>query len=89
MMGDEARGSSGPRAGGSGRRARISKNIFFWALAIFFSGVHSVRSLDFRGQSGRVSGTPREDDAGEYSISIIVTDGVDAAVQEYVLTVNE
>ena len=40
-------------------------------------------------QSGRVSGTPREDDAGEYSISIIVTDGVDAAVQEYVLTVNE
>jgi hypothetical protein len=40
-------------------------------------------------QSGRVGGTPREDDAGEYSISIIVTDGVDAAVQEYVLTVNE
>ena len=40
-------------------------------------------------QSGRVSGTPREEDAGEYSVSIIVTDGVDAVVQEYVLTVNE
>jgi hypothetical protein len=40
-------------------------------------------------QTGRVSGTPREDDEGEYSINIIVTDGVDAAVQEFVLTVNE
>ena len=40
-------------------------------------------------QTGRVSGTPREDDEGEYSINIIVTDGIDAAVQEFVLTVNE
>ena len=39
--------------------------------------------------NGAVMGTPREDDVGEYDASIIVSDGVDAAVQEFVLTVNE
>ena len=40
-------------------------------------------------QNGRVQGTPREDDVGEYTVRITVSDGVDAAIQEYVLTVNE
>ena len=39
--------------------------------------------------NGAVTGTPREDDVGEYDASIIVSDGVDAAVQEFILTVNE
>ncbi len=40
-------------------------------------------------QNGRVQGTPREDDVGEYTVRITVSDGTDAAIQEYVLTVNE
>ena len=39
--------------------------------------------------NGRVSGTPREDDIGEYSVRIVVSDGTDAAVQVFDLTVNE
>ena len=37
----------------------------------------------------RVTGTPREDDVGEYDTRVIVSDGVDAAAQEFILTVNE
>ena len=40
-------------------------------------------------QNGRVQGTPREDDVGEYTVRITVSDGTDAAIREYVLTVNE
>ena len=39
--------------------------------------------------NGAVTGTPREDDVGEYDASIIVSDGVDAAIQEFILSVNE
>jgi hypothetical protein len=39
--------------------------------------------------NGRVQGTPREDDIGEYSVRIIVSDGTDAAIQSFDLTVNE
>ena len=39
--------------------------------------------------NGAVTGTPREDDIGEYDARVIVSDGVDAAVQEFILTVNE
>jgi hypothetical protein len=39
--------------------------------------------------NGRLSGTPREDDIGEYSARVIVSDGTDAAIQEFDLTVNE
>ena len=39
--------------------------------------------------NGAVTGTPREDDIGEYDTRVIVSDGVDAAVQEFILTVNE
>mgnify|MGYP001292777834 CR=1 FL=1 len=38
---------------------------------------------------GRVQGTPREDDIGEYSVRIVVSDGTDAAIQLFDLTVNE
>ena len=38
---------------------------------------------------GRVQGTPREDDIGEYSARIIVSDGTDAAIQAFDLIVNE
>ena len=36
-----------------------------------------------------VQGTPRDDDIGEYDARIIVSDGTDAAVQEFILTVEE
>ena len=39
--------------------------------------------------NGRVTGTPREDDIGEYTVRIVVSDGTDAAVQVFDLTVNE
>jgi hypothetical protein len=38
---------------------------------------------------GRIQGTPREDDIGEYSARIIVSDGTDAAIQAFDLIVNE
>ena len=48
-------------------------------------------SADFVTMSsiGRVQGTPREDDIGEYSARIIVSDGTDAAIQAFDLIVNE
>ena len=48
-------------------------------------------SADFITMSsiGRMQGTPREDDIGEYSARIIVSDGTDAAIQAFDLTVNE
>ena len=48
-------------------------------------------SADFITMSsiGRMQGTPREDDIGEYSARIIVSDGTDAAIQAYDLKVNE
>ena len=39
--------------------------------------------------NGAVTGTPREDDVSEYDASVIVSDGVDAAIQEFILSVNE
>ena len=36
-----------------------------------------------------LTGTPREEDLGEYNVRIIVSDGTDAAVQEFTLTVEE
>ena len=36
-----------------------------------------------------LQGTPREEDIGEYDVRVIVTDGKDAAVQDYILTVQE
>ena len=36
-----------------------------------------------------LSGTPSADDVGVYTVRIIVTDGTDAAVQEYSLEVKE
>ena len=36
-----------------------------------------------------LQGTPRDDDIGEYDVRIIVSDGTDAAVQQFVLTVEE
>ena len=41
------------------------------------------------GPTGIVSGIPREDDEGEYTAVFIVTDGIDATILEYDLTVNE
>ena len=38
----------------SGRVGPVSRKIFFSGRSQFFSRVYSVRSLDFRGQSGRV-----------------------------------
>ena len=48
-------------------------------------------SADFVTMSsiGRIQGTPREDDIGEYSARIIVSDGTDAAIQAFDLIVNE
>ena len=48
-------------------------------------------SADFVTMSsiGRIQGTPREDDIGEYSARIIVSDGTDAAIQSFDLIVNE
>jgi len=36
-----------------------------------------------------LQGTPRDDDIGEYDVRIIVSDGTDAAVQQFVLSVEE
>ena len=36
-----------------------------------------------------LQGTPRDDDIGEYDVRIIVSDGTDAAVQEFILAVEE
>ena len=36
-----------------------------------------------------VQGTPRDDDVGEYDVRIIVSDGTDAAVQAFILSVEE
>ena len=48
-------------------------------------------SADFvtMSSNGRIQGTPREDDIGEYSARIIVSDGTDAAIQSFDLIVNE
>ena len=44
---------------------------------------------DFLSFSGnQLRGTPRDDDVGEYDVRIIVSDGTDATVQDFILTVE-
>ena len=64
----------------------------FWACSEYdITNKEDGSSANFvtMSSNGRVQGTPREDDIGEYSARIIVSDGTDAAIQVFDLIVNE
>ena len=64
-----------------------------YALTVYDSSGNEVDSFlsfgAFPWPATTLSGTPTADDVGVYTVRIVVTDGTDAAVQEYSLEVKQ